>query len=136
MKLPNRPVNIVEPESDRYEMPEGFEGYDVETIGGLNPTVVWDQPGENFFGKYVGTRTLHLGNREQTLHQFELDEKLAGKKGFMISVWGSTVLDNRILEASPKMGQILFLRYTGLGKNASKGNPPKLFDVMKLTPKQ
>ena len=115
-------------------MPEGFEGYEVEQVGGICDTADFDEIGSMVVGRYIGMRTLRLGTREQTLYRFEASEEM-GSPGYEFAVWGSTVLDSRMLELSPKQGEKILVRYLGDSKNDSKGNPAKLYQVARLIKK-
>ena len=121
-------------DAQAYALPEGFEDYEIESAGGLADTAAFERLGDMIVGDYLGTRTLKLGNREQTLYSFIAAPEM-GSKDYHFGVWGSTVLDNRMLELSPRQGDRLLIRYIGDGKSAEKGNPPKIFQVARLKKK-
>jgi hypothetical protein len=127
-------AHMMEPEAGKTPLPEGFEEYEIEQVGGVCDTADFDEPGQMTLGKYIGMKTLHLGTREQTLYRFEAAEEM-GAAGYEFAIWGSTVLDSRMLELSPKQGDKIMIRYLGESKNDSKGNPAKLFQVARLTKK-
>lgn len=71
-------------------------------------------------GQLLGTRSIDVEGRSTTIHDLMTDDGMVG-------VWGSTVLDRKLLGLN---GQMVRIEFQGLGESSGKGkNAPKLFDV-------
>lgn len=115
-------------------MQEFGNEFDMEKFGGLNPVVNFEHPGDTFIGDYIGSREINFDGRVSRLYNFRSDQKFAGTD-MIVSIWGSAVLDRIFLDVAPQMDDKLVIQYAGLGQNAKKGNPPKLFVVGRLNKK-
>lgn len=72
-----------------------------------------------FIGVYVGAKH-NIGKHASTMHQFETQD------GASVGVWGSTVIDGALEEATP--GSLWRIVYNGY-VTSDKGTKYKSFDV-------
>lgn len=120
------------PSEQEIDAPE-IGGYELEeTAGDLTPTVDFYRPGTYIYGEYLGSRTLKLGARFQIMYDLKRPDN-----GEIVSIWGSTILDNRMKRAGFEMGDGIFIQYLGNVDVATAGmNPAKNYRVGKVKAKQ
>lgn len=129
-------ANMTSPDQADAPLPEYFgDNYEVESFGNLNDTVNFENPGDMCLGYYIGAKTLKLADREQTLYSFQAAEEMGGPEGYQFAVWGSRVLDDRMMQVSPKRGDKILIRFLGEGNAKAGMNAPKLYQVARLKKK-
>jgi len=104
---------------------EGKQGITIIDTMDTNPTVKFEEPGEYILGRYIGVRELHIESRLQKLYDLMTPQRE------IVSVWGSTILDNRMDNATKKglnLNSSLMIQYLG-DIDTGKGNPAKNFRV-------
>lgn len=104
-----------------YELPDGMEGA-VIAPSSLTPTAQWEEYGNFVIGEYLGMQE-NVGPNASRLYNLRLDD------GETVSVWGTTVLDNRIDLLRPPVGSRLTIIYAGESEAKKGQNPAKLFKV-------
>lgn len=118
------PVEFVEsaqlmaPEFDVDMTKDGF----TEGPSSLTPTANWTTPGEYVEGEYLGVQE-GVGPNESRLYNFKMED------GAIVSVWGGTVLDNRMDMMRPPVGSIVKVVYVGDGNKKPGQNPPRIFKM-------
>lgn len=118
------PVEFVEsaqlmaPEYDVDLSKDGF----TEGPSSLTPTANWTRPLEYVEGEFLGQQD-GVGPNESRLYNFRMED------GQIVSVWGGTVLDQRMDMMSPPKGSIVKIVYVGDGNKKPGQNPPRLFKV-------
>src|SRR5258706_15759742 len=90
---------------EEYELPKGMEGA-VIAPSSLTPTAQWEQYGQFIMGEFLGQQE-SVGPNSSRLYHFRLAD------GETVSVWGTTVLDNRIDLLRPPIGSTVTLIYVG-----------------------
>jgi hypothetical protein len=109
---------------------EALEGYELEDApGGLVDTVDFPQIGAFVFGEYRGVRSLSIGGRIQMLYDLSVDGKA-------VSLWGSTILDQRFMRLNPQLGEMIYIQYCGDVETKRGLNPAKNFRVARMKPKE
>jgi len=104
-------------------VPDGFEGG--REVSSFSAIVNFEAPGDYIAGFYKGAK-VDVGPNKSMLYILELP----GNRE-IVSVWGSTVLDSKMLNAGPRVGdKVLIQRLEDLTDSNKKGNPPKNFRVM------
>lgn len=118
------PVEFVEsaqlmaPEFDVDMTKDGYtEGPD-----SLTPTANWTTPGEYVEGELLGIQD-SVGPNESRLYNFRMED------GAIVSVWGGTVLDNRMDLMRPPIGSLVKIVYVGDGNKKPGQNPPRIFKL-------
>jgi hypothetical protein len=104
-----------------YELPKGMEGA-VIAPSSLTPTAQWEQYGQYIMGEFLGQQE-NVGPNSSRLYNFRLPD------GETVSVWGTTVLDNRIDLLRPPVGSTVTIIYVGESEAKKGQNPAKLFKV-------
>lgn len=134
---PPKPINklagIVIPEQKAGQpVPDlEIEGYETtQVVGDLTPTAEFKVPGEYIYGEYLGMRTIKIKTRDQTLYDLKRPDN-----GDTVSVWGSTILDNRMKRAGFEIGEGIYIRYLGVVETAGGLSPAKNFEIGRLTVK-
>jgi hypothetical protein len=118
------PVEFVEstqqmaPEFDVDMSKDGF----TEGPSSLTPTANWTTPGEYVEGEFLGVQE-DVGPNESRLYNFRMED------GAIVSVWGGTVLDNRMDMMRPPIGSIVKVVYVGDGNKKPGQNPPRIFKL-------
>jgi hypothetical protein len=107
-----------------YALPEGMEGA-TEAPSSLTPTAQWQTYGEYVMGEYLGMQE-KIGPNSSRLYNLRLDD------GTTVSVWGTTVLDNRMDLLRAPIGSTLTIIYAGETEAKKGQNPAKLFKVAYL----
>lgn len=95
------------------------EGYQ-EAPSSLTPTANWTTPGEYVEGEYRGMQEA-VGPNQSRLYNFRMED------GTFVSVWGGTVLDNRMDQMQPPVGSIVKIVYVGDGAKKPGQNAPRIF---------
>lgn len=126
-----RPATITEapPMEGQVEiaLPKELQDAQLEDApSGLNPVVEFNRPGEWVAGTYVGERTLTIGKREQPMYDLRLTD------GQVVSIWGSTILDTRMRQLLPEMGDKLLIQFLGDVPTKRGMTPAKNFRVSKI----
>lgn len=104
-----------------YGLPAGMEGA-TEAPSSLTPTAQWEQYGQYVIGEYLGMQE-QVGPNASRLYNLRLES------GETVSVWGTTVLDNRMDLLRPPVGKTLTIIYVGETEPKKGQNPAKLFKV-------
>lgn len=97
------------------------EGY-TEAPSSLTPTANWTTPGEYIEGEFLGQQE-EVGPNASRLYNFKMED------GQIVSVWGGTVLDNRMDMMRPPVGSIVKMIYVGDGQKKPGQNPPRIFKM-------
>jgi len=119
----NDNTNVLIPESVTNE-------FDLEEAPtGMSDTVEFPKVGSFVFGIFRGSRTLEIGDRTQILHDIEVDGSIKG-------VWGSTILDQRIMRLNPQIGEWIYVQYYGDVETKRKLSPAKIFRVARMKVKK
>lgn len=104
-------------------LPERWRGEDVKaSVGGLHPAAEWKNPGESFEGTFIKVLD-EVGPNGSRIYQ------CASLEGEIVSIWGSTVLDDRWDDVQPQRGDLVYIVYRGLAKTKRDKNPAKVFEV-------
>lgn len=86
----------------------------------VNPnTWTYENDGDSITGVLLKTEK-DVGPNKSLMYHLESDGK-------PISVWGSTILDQRMQFIEP--GTLIRITYKGLGEKKGGQNPPKIFKV-------
>lgn len=120
-----QPAVIIEPDKKAdLDVPMPEAGYEIEqeAPSSLTPIVDFKGIGDWVAGEYVGTR-MEVGPNASMLHDLKVDGH------YFCSIWGSTILDQKIQMLNPKPGQHLLVQFTGLIPTARNQNPAKNFRV-------
>ena len=104
-----------------YDLPEGMDGATIAPSS-LTPTVQWEQPGNYVVGEYLGMQE-KVGPNASRLYNLRLDD------GEVVSVWGATVLDNRMDLLRVPAGARLTIIFVGESEPKKGQNPAKIFKV-------
>lgn len=104
-----------------YDLPEGMDGATIAPSS-LTPTVVWEQPGNYVVGEYLGMQE-GVGPNTSRLYNLKTDD------GEIVSLWGATVLDNRMDLLSVPKGARLTVIFVGENAPKKGQNPAKIFKV-------
>lgn len=104
-----------------YDLPEGMEGATIAPSS-LTPTVQWEQYGNFVVGTFLGQQE-KVGPNASRLYNLKTDD------GDIVSVWGTTVLDNRMDLLRPPVGSRLTIIYKGESEAKKGQNPAKIFLV-------
>lgn len=119
-------AEIVYPESRTINVhaPPEFKGRTViRAPSTLTPIVEFSDVGDYITGTYLGTRT-EIGPNKSKLHDLRLAD------GAVVSIWGCTILDAKMLMGNPPLGAELAIVYLG-DLTTSRGlNPAKNFELM------
>ena len=118
------PVTFLAVESQSmadYELPEGMDGA-VIAPSSLTPTAQWEQYGQYIMGEFLGQQE-QVGPNASRLYNFRLPD------GETVSVWGTTVLDNRMDLLRPPIGSTVTIIYAGEAEAKKGQNAAKLFKV-------
>lgn len=110
--------NAVAPEFDVDMKREGF----TEAPSSLTPTANWTVPGEMLEGVYLGMQE-NIGPNNSRLYNFRMED------GATVSVWGATVLDNRMDLLRPPVGSIVRIIYVGEAPKKPGQNAARLFKL-------
>lgn len=112
---------MVETAAEYTELIDGEEFVEVVN-NDFNPTFEFAKDGESsFIGVYQGTETKDIKGKERTLHTFTID-------GVDHTVWGASILDNRLGPVSP--GSRCKITKTGKKLQSASGNQPWEFKVL------
>lgn len=104
-----------------YDLPAGMEGATIAPSS-LTPTVQWEQPGNFVKGEYLGMQE-KVGPNASRLYNLRLED------GEVVSLWGATVLDNRMDLLRVPVGATLTVIFVGESVAKKGQNPAKLFKV-------
>jgi len=104
-----------------YDLPEGMEGATIAPSS-LTPTVQWEQVGNYVVGEYLGMQE-KVGPNASRLYNLRADD------GEVVSVWGTTVLDNRMDLLRVPAGKRLTIIFVGESEAKKGQNPAKIFKV-------
>lgn len=104
-----------------YALPAGMEGA-TEAPSSLTPTAQWEQYGQYVIGEYLGMQE-QVGPNASRLYNLRLED------GQTVSVWGTTVLDNRMDLLRPPLASTLTIIYVGETEAKKGQNPAKLFKI-------
>jgi hypothetical protein len=118
------PVEFVESAqlmAPEFDVDLSKDGY-TEGPSSLTPTANWTTPGEYVEGEYLGVQE-GVGPNESRLYNFKMED------GTIVSVWGGTVLDNRMDMMRPPVGSIVKIVYVGDGTKKPGQNPPRIFKM-------
>lgn len=118
------PVEFVESAqlmAPEFDVDLSKDGY-TEGPSSLTPTANWTTPGEYVEGEYLGVQE-GVGPNESRLYNFKMED------GTIVSVWGGTVLDNRMDMMRPPIGSIVKIVYVGDGNKKPGQNPPRIFKM-------
>lgn len=129
-KLEITPVTFLAVEAQDiadYALPPGMEGA-VIAPSSLTPTAQWEQYGQYVMGEYLGVKT-EVGPNASRLYNLRLDD------GTTVSVWGTTVLDDRMDLLRAPIGSTLTIIYAGEAEAKKGQNAAKLFKVAYLPAK-
>jgi hypothetical protein len=86
-----------------------------------NPGIAtFDKDGDSIEGVLIKVQD-NVGPQQSMLYTLEAN-------GEVTSVWGSTVLDQRMVGV--KIGDLIRIVYKGLGEASPGKNPPKIFQVL------
>ena len=77
------------------------------------------EKGDEIEGVFVKAEE-NVGANDSNLYHLEVDEK-------PVAVWGSTVLDTKMIGIKP--GEKIKIVFDGLGESKPGKNPPKIFKV-------
>jgi len=105
-------------------LPEGWESSE-EAPGGLTPAADWQKPGEYLEGEYLHAAA-GVGPNKSAIYTFRIQTDQGPK---IVSVWGSTILDDRMSKLGPARGDVLLIVYQGTVKTARALSPAKSFMV-------
>ena len=118
------PVEFVESAqlmAPEFDVDMSKDGY-TEGPSSLTPTANWTTPGEYVEGEYLGVQEA-VGPNESRLYNFKMED------GQIVSVWGGTVLDNRMDMMRPPVGNIVKIVYVGDGNKKPGQNAPRIFKI-------
>jgi len=118
------PVTFLAVESQDFEdyaLPEGMDGA-VIAPSSLTPTAQWEQYGQFIMGEFLGQQE-KVGPNASRLYNFRLAD------GETVSVWGTTVLDNRMDLLRPPIGSTVTIIYVNEAEAKKGQNAAKLFKV-------
>ena len=118
------PVEFVESAqlmAPEFDVDLSKDGY-TEGPSSLTPTANWTTPGEYVEGEYLGVQE-GVGPNESRLYNFKMED------GQIVSVWGGTVLDNRMDMMRPPVGNIVKIVYVGDGNKKPGQNAPRIFKI-------
>jgi len=104
-------------------VPEGFEGG--REVSSFASEVKFNAPGDYVAGFYKGMKE-DVGPNHSKLYLIELP----GGNKEVVGVWGSTVLDSKMLNASPRVDAKIMIQRLEDIASTGKGNPPKNFRVL------
>jgi hypothetical protein len=97
------------------------EGYN-EAPSSLTPTANWTTPGQYIEGVFLGQQE-NIGPNQSRLYNFRMPDNQ------IVSVWGGTVLDNRMDMMRPPAGSIVKIVYIGDAPKKPGQNPARLFKM-------
>lgn len=102
-----------------------------EAPSGFTPIVAFGSdpdnwvPGSWIIGRYLGSRG-SIGPNASNMYDLELFD---GKAFIPASLWGSTILDNKMRLLNPAIGKWLYVQYLGVVGTSRNQNPAKDFDL-------
>lgn len=118
------PVEFVESSqlmAPEYDVDLSKEGF-TEGPSSLTPTANWVHPMQFVEGEFLGQQD-GVGPNESRLYNFRMED------GQIVSVWGGSVLDQRMDMMSPPRGSIVKIVYVGDGNKKPGQNAPRLFKL-------
>jgi hypothetical protein len=104
-----------------YDLPDGMDGATIAPSS-LTPTVQWEQVGNYVVGTFLGMQE-KVGPNASRLYNLRTDD------GEVVSVWGTTVLDNRMDLLRVPVGARLTIIFVGESEAKKGQNPAKIFKV-------
>lgn len=119
-------VNFIEPEARAEENDGGniadpWAGKGTEAPSNLTPAADWKTPGEYIDGDYLGF-TSDVGPNKSRLYHLK-------HRGSFVSVWGATILDQRMDALQPPRGAQVMIQYLGDVETGRRLNAAKNFRV-------
>jgi hypothetical protein len=121
-------ATIVSPgELTKSNLPDFLSEDDFEKIApvGFTPLINFEEPESWIIARYVSTRS-GIGPNGSEMYDFESFSPTT-KDFFIASLWGSTILDNKMRQLSPRWGDWVFVQYKGEVETSRKQNPAKDF---------
>jgi hypothetical protein len=108
--------------------PRGWDGDDVTAIpSGFAASPLWDVPGKYVEGIYKGMRQ-DVGPNNSDVYDLDVIDPDTGE-AVPVTVWGGTVLTNKMRQYEPPVGCRIMIQYTGDGQAKPGQAPPRLFEV-------
>lgn len=105
-------------------LPPGWSESDEQAPSSFTPAADWQEPGEYFFGEYLG-RQDQVGPNKSRLYAFKAGD------GSAVSIWGATALDARMDFLAPARGETLLIQYLGSVPTSRGLSDVKTFRVMR-----
>lgn len=96
-----------------------------EAADGFNPLIDFQERiGAWIIARYVGQRA-GIGPNASMMYDFEV---VKPDKTFMsASLWGSTILDTKMVQLHPEPGEWVFIQFIGFVETSRKASPAKDF---------
>jgi hypothetical protein len=98
---------------------------------GLTPTFEFHEPGDWCSGRLMRVR-LGVGQNASRMYVLNTENCNMENVPAIVSVWGSTILDDRMESGDVKVGSVLFIQYLGTIDTKRAQNPAKDFRVLLL----
>lgn len=129
------PARIIAPQDqDKYagiEVPQFLKDhFDKEAPTGFTALISFGEDADNWQpGSWIVARLVNIRSDIGPNHSmmYDFDVTPDGKTFSTASLWGSTILDNKMKLLDPKPGQWIFIQYLGTTETSRKALPAKDF---------
>lgn len=110
---------------------KGDDAFEKKAPDGFTPLIQFGpdadswNPGTWLIAKYIGARA-DIGPNQSWMYDFSVTSD-GGKTFAVASLWGSTILDNKMRMLDPKPDDWVFIQYLGTVETSRKASPAKDF---------
>ena len=127
------PARIIQPQDqDKYagiKIPAFLKDhFDKEAPTGFTALISFGEDADNWLtGSWIVARLVNIRSDIGPNHSmmYDFDVTPDGKTFSTASLWGSTILDNKMRLLDPKPGQWVFIQYLGTTETSRKAQPAK-----------